>query len=223
MIEALQHRLKETQWERDLISNGPPRSFERELKSQSQWYIFLQPTPGRCQVISEPIIPAFIQADNGFKTKFYTFFFGVISPDMRHCHRDFYRTQVSLGSGLWIPVSLTPSLQDLFENFTDVTLADDDTNSIIADDANRAICGWWMSSNRWWLSPMWAWRSPRPGEQELHGILELVCWWAVIMLATIHVVGTLGGNGCHWDGGGRVGWQGGAQGGKGGYQGVEKG
>ena len=59
--------------------------------------------------------------------------------------------------------------------------------------------------------------------QELHGILELVCWWAVIMLATIYVVGTLGGNGCHWDGGGRVGWQGGAQGGKGGYQGVEEG
>ena len=48
---------------------------------------------------------------------------------------------MSLGSGLWVPVSLTPSLQDLFENFTDVTLADDDTNSILADDANRAICG----------------------------------------------------------------------------------
>ena len=95
MIEALQHRPKETQWERDLISNGPPRSFER--KSQSQWYIFLQPTPRRCQVISEPIIPAFIQADNGFKTKFYTFFFRVISPNMRHCHRDFY----SIFSKLW--------------------------------------------------------------------------------------------------------------------------
>ena len=33
--------------------------------------------------------------------------------------------------------------------------------------------------------------------QELHGILELLCWGAVIMLATIYVVGTLGGNGCH--------------------------
>ena len=43
--------------------------------------------------------------------------------------------------------------------------------------------------------------------QELHGILELVSWWAVIMLATIYVVGTLGG----------------AQGGKGGYQEVEEG
>ena len=27
----------------------------------------------------------------------------------------FYRTQVSLGSGLWVPVSLTPYLQDFFE------------------------------------------------------------------------------------------------------------
>ena len=31
----------------------------------------------------------------------------------------------------------------------------------------------------------------------LHRILELVCWLAVIMLATIYVVGPLGGNGCH--------------------------
>ena len=44
---------------------------------------------------------------------------------------------MSLGSGLWVPVSLT----ELFENFTDVTLADDDTNSILADDANRATWG----------------------------------------------------------------------------------
>ena len=50
--------------------------------------------------------------------------------------------------------------------------------------------------------------------QELHGILELVCWWAVIMLTTIYVVGTLWGNSCHWDGDGRVGWQVGALGGK---------
>ena len=33
--------------------------------------------------------------------------------------------------------------------------------------------------------------------QELHGILELVCRLAVIMLASIYVVGPLGGNGCH--------------------------
>ena len=33
------------------------------------------------------------------------------------------------------------SLQELFQNFTDVTLADDDTNSILANDANRAIWG----------------------------------------------------------------------------------
>ena len=44
---------------------------------------------------------------------------------------NFYRTQVSLGSGLWVPVSVSPSLPttDLW-NFADVTLADDDINSI---------------------------------------------------------------------------------------------
>ena len=54
---------------------------------------------------------------------------------------NFYRTQVSLGSGLWVPASVPTYVQDLFENFTGVTLADDDTNSILADDANRAIWG----------------------------------------------------------------------------------
>ena len=39
---------------------------------------------------------------------------------------------MSLGSGLWVQVSL---------DFTDVTLADDDTNSILANDANRANLG----------------------------------------------------------------------------------
>ena len=104
--------------------------------------------------------------------------------------------------------------------FTDVTLADDDTNSMLADDANMAIWGWWLSF-RWWSSPMWAWRSSRGSARWWYrSCTEYWSWWAVIMLATIHVVGPLGGNGCHWDCGGLVGWQGGAQGGKGGYQGV---
>ena len=64
----------------------------------------------------------------------------------------FYGTQVSLGSGLWVPASLTTGA---LWNFAD------DTNSIQANDAHRAIWGWWFSSNRWWSSPMWAWRSPR--------------------------------------------------------------
>ena len=106
-------------------------------------------------------------------------------------------------------------------NFADVTLADDDTNSILADDANRAIWGWWLSSNRWWSSPMWAWRSTRWSARWWYmSCTKYWSWCAVIMLATIYVVGTLGGNGCHWDGGGQVGWHGSAQGGKGGYQGV---
>ena len=32
-------------------------------------------------------------------------------------------------------------MRDLSENLTDVTLADEDTNSILTDDANRAIQG----------------------------------------------------------------------------------
>ena len=75
----------------------------------------------------------------------------------------FYRTQVSLGSGLWVPVYLRPRT---LWNFADVTLADDDTNSILADDANRAIWSWllplrwWWSGKLIWRCPMWAMRSP---------------------------------------------------------------
>ena len=50
----------------------------------------------------------------------------------------FYRTQVSLGSDLWVLMSLT---EGLFADLTDVALADEDINSIPADDVNRAILG----------------------------------------------------------------------------------
>ena len=50
----------------------------------------------------------------------------------------FYRALVSLGSVLWILMSLTPRL---FADLTDVTLADEDNNSIPTDGANRAIRG----------------------------------------------------------------------------------
>ena len=49
--------------------------------------------------------------------------------------RPFYRTQVSLGSCLWVPVSLCHSLppyKSFGLYFADVTLADDDTNSKMA-------------------------------------------------------------------------------------------
>ena len=62
-----------------------------------------------------------------------------------------YRIQMSLGSGLWVPVSLTTRA---FWNFADVTLADDDTNPILADDANRAIWRWCSSFRCWWSSKM---------------------------------------------------------------------
>ena len=50
----------------------------------------------------------------------------------------FYRTQVNLGSDLWVRLSVreTP-----LWNLTDVTLADEDTNSILTDNANGAIQG----------------------------------------------------------------------------------
>ena len=45
---------------------------------------------------------------------------------------DFYRTQASLGTDL---------CTRCFADLTDVTLADEDTNSILTDNANRAIQG----------------------------------------------------------------------------------
>ena len=49
---------------------------------------------------------------------------------------DFYRTQVNLGSDLWVRMSVR---HRRFVDLTDVTLADEDTNSIPTDNANRAI------------------------------------------------------------------------------------
>ena len=45
---------------------------------------------------------------------------------------------MSLGSDLWVLISLTPRL---CSDLTDVTLADEDSNSTPADDVNRAILG----------------------------------------------------------------------------------
>ena len=49
-----------------------------------------------------------------------------------------YRTQVNLGSDLWVWMSVTHTP---LWNLTDVTLADEETNSILTDNANRAIQG----------------------------------------------------------------------------------
>ena len=52
----------------------------------------------------------------------------------------FYRTQVSLVRSLG--PSVRPSVTKRhFADLTDVTLADEDTNSILTDNANRAIQG----------------------------------------------------------------------------------
>ena len=52
------------------------------------------------------------------------------------CVTNFYRTQVYLGSDLWVSVFKRP-----FADLADATLADEDTNSILSDNANRAIQG----------------------------------------------------------------------------------
>ena len=48
----------------------------------------------------------------------------------------FYRTQVYLGSDLWVFKTNRP-----LWNLTELTLADEDNNSIPTDDVNRAIIG----------------------------------------------------------------------------------
>ena len=75
--------------------------------------------------------------------------FFVILPHFRGCppflllnFRYFYRTQVILGSDLWVRVSLTHSLSPRgFADLTEVTLADEDTNSIPTDNVKRVIQG----------------------------------------------------------------------------------
>ena len=42
-------------------------------------------------------------------------------------------------SDLWVTHSLTQYVQDLFEDLTDVTLVDEDTNSIPTNNTNRTI------------------------------------------------------------------------------------
>ena len=50
----------------------------------------------------------------------------------------FYRTPVYLGSDLFV-LSVSYKLTIPFADLTDVTLADEDTNSILADNAKREI------------------------------------------------------------------------------------
>ena len=53
---------------------------------------------------------------------------------------NFYRTQVSLGSDLWVLMSVTDRL---FADLTDATLADDDSNSIPTEDDNGQSQAMW--------------------------------------------------------------------------------
>ena len=56
---------------------------------------------------------------------------------------------MSLGSDIWVRFSQTLTT---FADLTDVTLADEDTNSILTDNANRAFQGNVMNASgaTWW-------------------------------------------------------------------------
>ena len=59
--------------------------------------------------------------------------------------RHFYRTQVSLGSDLWVLMSVRPSVTPRgFADLIDVTLADEDSNSIPTDDVNGQSQAMWQ-------------------------------------------------------------------------------
>ena len=59
-----------------------------------------------------------------------------LCPEVQEC-QSFYRTQVNLGSDSWVRMSVSESTTCI--DLADVTLADEDTNSILADNANRAM------------------------------------------------------------------------------------
>ena len=61
----------------------------------------------------------------------------IFTVSAQHQGNFFHRTQVSLGSDLWVLMSV----QDYFADLTDVTLADEDNDSIPTDDVDRTIQG----------------------------------------------------------------------------------
>ena len=64
------------------------------------------------------------------------------------------------GPVLWVPASLFPYIHTThLLNFTDVTLADDDTNSILADDVGWEVNKLATESARWCRSCMENWCS----------------------------------------------------------------
>ena len=56
-------------------------------------------------------------------------------------HLPFYRVQVFPLSGLWTPASLTHYVKRALWNFADVTLADDDNNSMLSEGDSKAFWG----------------------------------------------------------------------------------
>ena len=65
---------------------------------------------------------------------------GIVQTRAVICEGVFYGTQVSLGSDLWVLMSVRQS--QTFADLIDVTLADEDINSIPNNDVNGAILGY---------------------------------------------------------------------------------
>ena len=125
---------------------------------------------------------------------FYSNLFTFFCPTSNVSH--FYRTQVNLGSDLWVRMSITmPPCWDL----TDVTLDDEDANSILTDNAKRAIQGnVGNTSYATWWPTLQTMQVPPPDDQMLNQskLCHLVAkyatyaggaiWWLNLQL--IHVV-----------------------------------
>ena len=76
-----------------------------------------------------------VKSPNSFKAGWYNFVVYFLGGGRRGNFAifSFYRTQVSLGSDLWVLMSVSTRG---FADLTDVTLADEDSNSIPTDDVS---------------------------------------------------------------------------------------
>ena len=113
--------------------------------------------------------------------------------------RDFYEIPNSHSSGAPKVRSLGPDVRPWVPptpcvNLTDVTLADEDNNSILTDNANRAIQGKCSnaSSAIWWLTLECKWR------QLMTKFWTNAIWWPNLQLMQVVPSGGQFCNSCKW-------------------------
>ena len=95
-----------------------------------------------------------------------------------------YRTQVSLGSDLWVRLSFTE------EPCCRLNLSDEDTNSILTDNANRAIQGYLAMQVTQPGGQLWnqAMQVMSPDDQILNQFATNpsgAIWWTILQLMQI--------------------------------------